>query len=368
MKLDPLLLAFPLYSLLIAGEWALIRGRPRPAHRWEDLLANIGAGLGQLATDILLGLLYVVPYVWLLEHVAPARLPAGSPATWVIVFVAVDFLFYWQHRVSHRVGLFWAAHVVHHQGEFYNLTLALRQPWFSAFVNWAYYLPLALIGVPIEVFLGSVGLNLFYQFFLHTRLIGRLGPLEWVLNTPSHHRVHHGRDDQYLDANYGGVFVIWDRLFGTYRAETQEPDYGTVQPFRSWNPVWANFEYFSVLRRKSRACTRLSDRVLAWLRPPEWWPPDVPHPRPEVAQAPRPGTARCLYASLLTAEAMLASILLVLWKHRLGLAVELLGVAFVICTLAGAGGLLDRRRWAGYLEGGRRLCTLAGLLLVVLVV
>lgn len=366
MKLDPLVFVLPLYGALIGGEWLLGRRRqPLPARRWEDLLVNLGAGLGQLATDVFLGLLYTVPYAWLLRHVAIVTLSARSPLVWVGSFVAVDFLFYWQHRVSHRVSLFWAAHVVHHQGEHYNLSLALRQPWFSAFVNWVYYTPLAIAGVPLDVFLGSVLLNLFYQFFLHTRLAGGLGALGRVLNTPSHHRVHHGRNARYLDANYGGVLVVWDRLFGTFRPESEEPRFGSVEPFRSWNSVLANFTYFSVIWRKTRACRRLRDRLLAWVRPPEWHPADMA-PVAEAPAAPRPGVRRCVYATLLHAEALIAAVALVSFKTSLGVGARLVAIGFVVATLAIAGGLLDGRRWAVRIEWGRRAC-LAGAVFFVLV-
>ncbi|MBK7535889.1 MAG: sterol desaturase family protein [Myxococcales bacterium] len=344
MKLDPAVLAIPLYALFIGGElWLSRRPRDGLARSWEDLLVNVGAGLGQLATDVLLGLLYVVPYAALAAH-APRSLSETAVTTWLLAFLGVDLGFYWQHRLSHRVGLFWAAHAVHHQGEDYNLGLALRQPWFSVLINWVYYLPLAVVGVPVTVFLGAAGLNLVYQFFLHTRAIRTLGPLEWVLNTPSHHRVHHGRDADYLDCNYGGVFIIWDRLFGTFRQEHREPSFGTVEPFRSWNPAWANFEHLALLARKRRACDGLVDKVLAYLRPPEWSPPGLPA-APAPAAAPTPGLRQRSYATWLLMEALAGTVALVMWKAQLGWLAKVSGVGLVVATLMVMGGLLDGRPW-----------------------
>lgn len=364
MKLDPTVLAIPFYTLLIGAELWARRRKHGLAHAWEDLLVNVGAGIGQLATDVLLGLLYLVPYS-ALAAAAPVALPGGSALTWIVAFVGVDLCFYWQHRVSHRVGLFWAAHAVHHQGEDYNLGLALRQPWFSVLVNWLYYLPLALVGVPLEVFLAAAGLNLVYQFFLHTRVVGRLGALEWVFNTPSHHRVHHGRDAEYLDANYAGVFILWDRLFGTFRAEGKSPSFGTVERFTSWNPVWANFEHLELLARKRRACRGLLAKLLCYLRPPEWSPAGY-HESP-VAEPAAPGLARRGYATWLALEALLLGSVLVGAKSQLPWAAKLGGVALVIWTLAVMGGVLDLRAWARPLEVARRVVTalaLAGALLL----
>src|SRR5690606_31238042 len=152
-----------------------------------------------------------------------------------------DFAYYWWHRASHRISFLWAAHVVHHQSEDYNLAVALRQAWFTSLSSWVLNLPLAFLGVPPLVYGVCAALNTLYQFWIHTRLVGKLGPLEWVLNTPSHHRVHHGIDAPYLDTNYGGVFIVFDRLFGTFVEETHEPRYGTLDPIRSFDPVWANF-------------------------------------------------------------------------------------------------------------------------------
>jgi hypothetical protein len=198
-----------------------------------------------------------------------------------------------------------------------------------------------------------VGLNLFYQFFLHTELVRRLGPLEWVLNTPSHHRVHHGRNPQYLDANYAGVFVIWDRFFGSFRPEQDAADYGTVEPFRSFNPVWANFAYFSVLRHKSRACRGWS-KLLAWFRPPEWRPAHMTA-YPSAPQARQPTRARLLYGALVMAEALVITVAVLLWKERLSWPMKLGAIAMVVGTLTVAGGLLDDRPWAVSLEVVRRI-------------
>ena len=154
------------------------------------------------------------------------------------------FCYYWQHRLSHERTLLWASHVVHHQSEDYNLGTALRQTSTSFLFAWIFYVPMFLLGVPFDVFVTIAAVNLVYQFWVHTEHVGKLGFLETFLVTPSNHRVHHACNKRYIDANYGGVFILWDRLFGTFVDETvlEKPIYGTLKPLRSWDPLWANME------------------------------------------------------------------------------------------------------------------------------
>ncbi|MEC9072426.1 MAG: sterol desaturase family protein, partial [Myxococcota bacterium] len=201
-----------------------------------------------------------------------------SVGTWILGFVGVDLCYYFYHRFSHRVNFAWATHVVHHQSEEYNLAVALRQPWFTQIYAWTFYIPLAILGVPTMVQATAYAFNLLYQFWIHTRLIHRMGPLEWVLNTPSHHRVHHGTDPAYVDKNYGGILIIWDRLFGTFAQETTEPVYGTLKPLKSWNPLWANVAPWVSLARGSASMDGWGDKVRNWFMPPGWAPGGVVEP------------------------------------------------------------------------------------------
>jgi sterol desaturase/sphingolipid hydroxylase (fatty acid hydroxylase superfamily) len=157
--------------------------------------------------------------------------------TWPALILAEDFCYYWYHRAGHEVRLFWASHVNHHSSRHYNLSTALRQSWTTPFTGWVFWVPMLLGGFPVELVLLQKGISLLYQYWIHTELIGRMGPLEWVMNTPSHHRVHHGRNLRYLDRNYGGIFIIWDRLFGTFQVEDEPVEYGLIHNLESHNPV-----------------------------------------------------------------------------------------------------------------------------------
>ena len=198
------------------------------------------------------------------------ELPADAAWVWVTGLLLYDLCFYWHHRAGHRVAFLWATHAVHHQSEDYNLSTALRQPATNWLAGWVFYLPMALLGYPPAV-LATVGLiDILYQYWIHTQHVGRLGWLDRWLNTPSNHRVHHAVNDEYLDRNYGGIFIIWDRMFGSFTVERDELPcvYGTRLPLRSWDPLWANVQVFAATARESMRATRWWDKLLVRLKPP----------------------------------------------------------------------------------------------------
>ncbi|HEX6104149.1 MAG TPA: sterol desaturase family protein, partial [Gemmatimonadales bacterium] len=262
------------------------------------------------------------------------------------VFLLVDLGQYWMHRASHRVSFLWACHLVHHSSEQLNYAVALRNSSLHGLFLWVVPLPLALAGVPWQVFAVSYGLNVAWQFWLHTRVVGRLGPLERVLNTPSHHRVHHGRDPEYLDRNFGGVLIVWDRLFGTFAEERQEPAYGISPRMPGSDPVWANLWGFVAIAHGMRGRS-WRDRLAAVLGPPRWSEPETPA-RQYAAAPPRP---------LLEAYAVSQFLLLLLATvaHLDRLTQVPLGEltaygTLSALTLTGIGGLLDGRGWAPRFE------------------
>ena len=238
--LRPTVAAIPIFALLIAVEAhiARIRGTTEFGDR-KDTRTNIILGFSSTAWGVFWGLLAGLIYMFAFDW-APYRFPADAWWAWVILFFIDDLAYYVFHRVSHECRLFWNFHVVHHSSKQYNLSVAVRQSWFSGILHWIFYAPIMLIGFAPWMFLVVHGFNLIYQFWIHTKMIRSLGPLEWVLNTPSHHRVHHGVNNPYLDKNYAGVLIIWDRLFGSFVAETEEPRYGIIKQLGSYNPFWIN--------------------------------------------------------------------------------------------------------------------------------
>lgn len=217
-----------------------------------------------------------IAYGWSADYLAITQLPIENAFTWIFSFILYDFLYYWFHRSSHQINFLWASHVVHHQSEEYNLTTALRQTSSSVF-SWLFYIPSFLLGVPAEVFFISGALNLVYQFWVHTRLIGRLGWIESILVTPSHHRVHHGQNQQYIDKNHGGVFIIWDKLFSTFQPELDDEPviYGVRRPVASFNPLWANLHTWWGLLQDAIATNKWQDKLKIWFMPTGWRPQDM---------------------------------------------------------------------------------------------
>ncbi|NNE66849.1 MAG: sterol desaturase family protein [Pyrinomonadaceae bacterium] len=252
--LKPQYIAIPLFAVFIAIEAFLILRSGRDEYDSKDAWTNILIGLISAIFGTLLALATSIVYITIYE-LSPFKMPMNSVWPWLILIIADDLLYYWFHRISHESRLFWNFHVVHHSSYRYNLSVAVRQSWFSGVLHWIFYLPAAFVGFPFWAFALVHGFNLIYQFWIHTELVDRLGPLEWILNTPSHHRVHHGINPQYLDKNYAGIFIVWDRMFGTFEPEDEPVEYGITTGMDSYNPLWINthawFEMLEKLRSRS---------------------------------------------------------------------------------------------------------------------
>ena len=283
---DPTQLATPAFLLLIAVEIAWLA-----RHKREGL---VGYGLKDTVASLTMGTVYslifmawkgvVYAFYLVLYEASPLKMGTGVLA-WVLLFFAEDLCYYAFHRVHHESRLFWASHVVHHSSEHYNLSTALRQTWtpMSGLLFWA---PLALLGFHPAMILIAHALSLLYQFWIHTETIGRLGPLEWVLNTPSHHRVHHGSNPRYLDRNYAGVLIIWDRLFGTFQAEDERPIYGLTKNLQTYNPLRIAFHEYAAILRDVLRPNPLRVRLGLVFRNPAWKPSEPAAQSRQQATAP----------------------------------------------------------------------------------
>ena len=253
--LRPTVLAIPFFALLIAGEALWHHWKVSGEYRdRKDTWGNIFLGFMSVVFGALFGL--GTGYIYLFMYdLAPYKFPAEAWYTWVLLFIGDDFLYYVFHRVSHESRLFWNFHVVHHSSEQYNLSVAVRQSWFSGILHWLFYAPLMLAGFAPWMFATMHGFNLIYQFWIHTKLIYKFPRwFEYIFNTPSHHRVHHGVNEQYLDRNYAGVLIIWDRMFNSFIEESETPRYGIIKPIKSYNPLWINthawFEMAEAVKRQ----------------------------------------------------------------------------------------------------------------------
>jgi sterol desaturase/sphingolipid hydroxylase (fatty acid hydroxylase superfamily) len=369
--LNYIALAIPLFFVLIAVEIAACRLLEKDSYRLNDSFADLSCGVLQQVAGVFLKTALFAGYLKVYSAFRLFEVPIGAAWAWVACYLGHDFLYYWFHRVSHEVNAGWAAHVVHHQSEEYNLTVALRQGALQPAVSWVFYLPLALVGFPPAMFLVVSSLDSVYQFWIHTRLVGRLGPLEWVLNTPSHHRVHHARNPRYIDRNHGGTLIVWDRLFGTFVREEQEPVYGVTRPLQSFNPLWANLDYWAELAALARRARRPLDRLrLLWARP-GWRPADLGGPvhPPEVDRASHVKydvkLGGALRGYVLVQLLLLLAGATVYLQQQEGLGPRARGFGAVVITwsVASLGAILDGRRFALPLEASRLLVllTLAGL-------
>ena len=261
--------AIPLYAGLMAAELVVLRRRRRRIDR-RDFWASLGMGAGSLLTiNLVMG---IVGWWWatLLWPYRVTDLGTGALG-WTVAILGWDFIYYWDHRISHETRFFWASHVNHHSSLEFNLSTALRQPW-TAFQTAFFVGVLALVGVSPALIVMSGAINLIYQYWIHTEVIDRIGPLEHVLNSPSHHRVHHGSNPQYLDKNYGGIFIVWDRLFGTFEREVEPVRYGLTKNIHSYNLWTIAFHEWRALARDVRATPRWADKVGRLWHGPGWSP------------------------------------------------------------------------------------------------
>jgi sterol desaturase/sphingolipid hydroxylase (fatty acid hydroxylase superfamily) len=276
---NPVTFAIPFFLLSIAVELAALKWLDHDdtlvgGYLARDSMTSIWMGLGSLVSTFVLKAIGFVVYVAIYDHLAPWHVPTGVHdwPWWIAMVVAVDFAYYWNHRFVHRARVGWAAHQAHHSSEYMNLTTALRQKW-NPWWELVFLLPLPFLGIaPWAIYL-AFGLNLVYQFFVHTETIRRLPrPIELVFNTPSHHRVHHGSDPLYLDRNYAGILIVWDRLFGTFQAERFRPRYGLTHPVDTHHLLTLQYGHYAALWRDVRGAACWRDRLGYLFMPPGWAP------------------------------------------------------------------------------------------------
>jgi sterol desaturase/sphingolipid hydroxylase (fatty acid hydroxylase superfamily) len=283
--MNPIVYAIPVFFVLMALEMAVAHRRRQRVYRLGDTISSVGLGAVSQVTGLYSKAISFGIYVLVFQSLALFQLPVDAWWVWVAGLVLYDFCYYWNHRLGHEVALFWAAHVVHHQSEDFNLGTALRQSSSGFLAGWIFYVPMALLGFPPLVFVVVALIDLLYQYWIHTEQIGKLGWFDRVFASPSNHRVHHGVNQRYLDKNYGGILILWDRLFGTFEEERDDDPvvYGTRKPLQSHDPIWANVEVYAALARISWRTARVADKIRVWLKPPGWQPADLAAAEPAAA-------------------------------------------------------------------------------------
>lgn len=271
--------AIPFFILAMLVEYLYGRLVKRQTYRLADTVNSLQLGTLSRLVDVLRLSFSAVVFGALVQWLGVQPWSLDATWQWVVAFVAYDFCYYWKHRFGHEWRILWASHIAHHQSEEFNLSTALRQTG-TDYIGFVFYIPLYLAGMPAQAVITVGSLNLIYQFWVHTEHIRRLGPLEWILVTPSNHRVHHARNPQYIDKNYGGVFILWDRLFGTFQDERKDVPcvYGITTGLKSWNPLWANLHFWSDTAKLAWRTRSWWDKLRIWFKPPAWVPADLdPH-------------------------------------------------------------------------------------------
>ncbi|XP_065068859.1 alkylglycerol monooxygenase-like isoform X2 [Rhopilema esculentum] len=351
--------ALPIFLAAIAVEYVVAILKGKPTLRFNDGLSSFHNGILSQLMKIMVLIAEFTLYLFVHDNYRITTLPWDSPWTWVLSFLFIDFLYYWFHRATHEVNFLWGAHQVHHSSEDYNLSTALRQSVVQKYTKWIFYLPLALVAPPSSYYVHTQ-LNLLYQFWIHTEVIESLGPLEYILNTPSHHRVHHGRNPYCIDKNYGGTLIIWDRLFGTFQAEKEEKVvYGLVHPLGSWNPIYIQLCHFQYMFQTFWKMDGIRNKISFVIKGPGWVPgsprlgnpediPDIEHPVVKF------DTTTPLIQNLYV---VMHSLVLVTAFQELAAKRFILSVAhiwsvggFIIFTMTSIGFLLERRSFAAPLE------------------
>jgi len=358
--MDFILYAVPFFFVLIAVELLADRWRGVSNYRVADAINSLSTGVLSTTTGLLTKGVGLVTYAFALEHMALFELSADSVWVWVFAFVLYDFCYYWLHRMGHERNILWAAHSVHHQSEEYNLSTALRQTSTGFLLSWIFYLPMAVFGVPLLVFVSVAALNLLYQFWVHTQHIPKLGWFEWFFVTPSNHRAHHAQNALYMDRNYGGVFIIWDRLFGSFQEEDDnEPViFGVTTPLASWNPLWANVQFYAQLWDDARRAESKWDKLRIWFMRTGWRPADVaarfPTSKPDLSlfrkfEVPLDSRQQLYVVLQFCAYIALGSYLMNL-ERSLPTAALVLGWGAVVLGLFTLGVALENCPWALKLE------------------
>ncbi|MDH5500737.1 MAG: sterol desaturase family protein [Gammaproteobacteria bacterium] len=285
-------LAVPFFLVALLVEFLVDRLRGTRYYRSNDAINSLSAGILSESTGYFTKFLQYTIWGLVLSKLALFDIErswfdasVSGVLLWILAAVLWDFCYYWNHRLGHEISILWAAHAVHHQSEDYNLSTALRQTSTSFLFSWIFYVPLFLIGFPADVLITVAAINLIYQFWVHTQQIRRLGVLDRIFVTPSNHRVHHAQNVRYIDKNYGGIFVLWDRLFGTFVEESDDEPviFGVRKPLANWNPFWANLQVYDYLLFDAKRTRRWRDKIGIWFRRTGWRPADVAAAYPKHA-------------------------------------------------------------------------------------
>ena len=365
---NALLIAIPTFVVLLLTEIAYGQWSGKQTYVFMDTIASLSSGLTNILNDTLGLVVILVSYSWLSAQLAITHIDAGL-WLYIIAFICIDFASYWSHRLNHKINFFWNQHVIHHSSEEFNMACALRQSISNILGYGALFLiPAAILGIPEQVIAVLAPLHLFGQFWYHTQHIGKLGWLEYIIVTPSQHRVHHAINPIYIDKNLSAIFCVWDRMFGTFQEELKEepPVYGVLKPVQSWNPIWINFQHLWGLLQDAWNTKNWEDKISLWFRPTGWRPKDVAlsHPKSLITDVHQrdkyqpKATQSLQYWALFHLFATLSLLLLMLYHFESLNNNEIIVLGFALfAAIFGYTSVMDRYRWSYAFEWMRLLIT-----------
>lgn len=361
-------IAIPVFLIFILAEYFATRKKHPEYYRLNDALTNLNIGVSHLLFKLLTTGLMLGAYVLVLKNFAIVHL-TGIMA-YIIVLILFDFCFYWAHRFGHEVNLFWGAHIVHHQSEEYNLTVAMRQSWIHSLLAFIFFLPIAFLGIDILTLGICAGINSFYQFWIHTKAVKRMPKwFEAIFNSPSHHRVHHGVNPKYIDKNHAGMFIIWDKMFGTFQEEEEEPVYGVTTQLKSWNPAWANVEYYVTMYQNAKKISLFNDKLKYVFAKPGWQPaelggqipiPEVDYNKPKY-DAKANSNSLNVYVLVQFAFIIIGLAAYLYNYEKLSVFYTTLFFSVLMLSTVICSAILEQKKWVKYAEYARLLIALLAL-------
>jgi len=363
MKFNIIALAVPLFIFFILLEFLIARKKKLDYFNLHNSIANISIGIAERLMDVFVAGLFYYVYEYLQQRFALFTIRANV-LTWILLLVCTDFVWYWYHRLAHEWNIFWAVHVVHHQSEDFNYTVSARITVLQAFVRTGFWCVLPIVGFPAGMITSILIVHGLYPFFIHTRVIGKLGFLEYILVTPSHHRVHHASNEKYLDKNYGDVLIIWDKLFGTFQAEEEEPQYGLTKPLKSFSFLWQHFHFFIELWIAVKKEKGFFNKIRLLFKKPDVIDPknreiaeEIFYIKHSEATVDKPLNKYVVW------QMILITVLLFLFMgfdHYVSAFYQVIITGVIILTLVNCGAIMEQKKWIFYLEFGRLLLVALG--------
>ena len=367
MKYNFLAFSIPFFILLIYLEFYITKKKKLAGFELQNVIANLSVGIAERLLDVYAAAIFYFLYDYLQKKYGLFNI-SPTPLLWLILLICTDFIWYWYHRLAHEINLLWAVHIVHHQSEEYNFTVSARVTLLQAFLRGGFWCVLPLMGFPAQMIMAMLLVHGLYPFFIHTKLVGKLGILEYLFVTPSHHRVHHASNEHYLDKNYGDVLIIWDKLFNTFQLEEEETTivYGLTKPLNTYSFLWQHFHYFvEIIVAASRQNT-VKGKLKTVFGKPETLDPLARKEAErmfgmkqssEVIQKPLNTYVKWQIGILLT-----ALFVFILTEKNLSPFVSVVFVLLTLLTLINCGAIMENRRWVFNVEFARAFLTVSSLI------